>query len=62
MTGDTAQAVTSVQLIAADPDDSFRVLFAKVRSTTAKPCHELPAQRLEVLRLLRGRGWDARAR
>jgi hypothetical protein len=56
MTGDTAQAVTSVQLIAADPDDSFRVLLAKVRSTTAKPRHELPAQRLEVLRLLRGRG------
>lgn len=41
LTADTAQAVTSVELIAADSDDFFRVVFARVRSITAKSRNEL---------------------
>ncbi len=41
LTGDTAGAIHSIELLAADDDDEFRVVFAKVRSITAKVRHDL---------------------
>ncbi len=41
LTGDTAQAIQSIELVAADEDDFFRVVFAKVRSITAKVRNDL---------------------
>ena len=41
LTGDTAQAVRAVELLAADEDDFFRVVFAHVRSITAKVRNDL---------------------
>ncbi len=41
LTGDTAQAVRAVELLAADEDGILRVVFARVRSITAKVRNEL---------------------
>lgn len=41
LTGDTAQVVNRIELIAADADDFFRVMFARVKSITAKTRNEL---------------------
>lgn len=41
LTGDTAQAIQSIELVAADEDGFFRVVFAKVRSITAKVRNDL---------------------
>lgn len=41
LTGDTAQAVTGIELVAADAEDFFRVVFVKVRSITAKTRNEI---------------------
>lgn len=41
LTGDAAQAMQSIELLAADEDDFFRVVFVKVRSITAKVRNDL---------------------